>query len=208
MKLIVALGNVGSQYAKTRHNAGFMAADRLIARLGLADAPMRSRFHAAVVEAHIRGHKSLIIKPTTLMNRSGMSVAEAVSFFKVDPSSDLLVLVDDLALGCGTIRLRASGGAGGHNGLSDIKRALGGDTYPRCRIGIDPKPSFMDQADYVLGRFTDEQAGQLEPALDRTADAIETFIADGIEAAMNRHNAGDKPADQQQKRERPDPSAA
>ena len=206
MKLIVALGNVGSQYAKTRHNAGFMAADRLIARLGLTDAPMRSRFHAAVVEAHIRGHKSLIIKPTTLMNRSGMSVSEAVSFFKVDPAADLLVLVDDLALDCGTIRLRAGGGAGGHNGLSDIKRALGRDTYPRCRIGIDPKPSFMDQADYVLGRFTSEQTDALEPALEKAADAIETFIAEGIEAAMNKHNAGEKPA--KKGRERPDPSAA
>src|SRR5690606_25477253 len=100
-------------------------------------------------------------------------------FYKIDVSSDLLVFVDDLALPLGALRLRAAGSAGGHNGLSDIQRALGTEAYPRCRIGIDARPAFMDQADYVLGRLTAEEMAVMDPALDRAADAAEVFISEG-----------------------------
>ena len=193
MKLIVGLGNPGSQYEKTRHNAGFMAVDR-IARRHFAGETPRGRFQGAVLEGSVKGERCVLLKPTTYMNRSGAAVAQAANFYKIDVSSDLLVFVDDLALPLGARRLRAAGAAGGHNGLSDIQRALGTEAYPRCRIGIDARPAFMDQADYVLGRLTAEEMAVMDPALDRAADAAEVFISEGITPAMNRFNAtGPKP---------------
>lgn len=187
MKLIVGLGNPGSQYERTRHNAGFMAVDR-IARRHFAGETPKGRFQGAVVEGSVGGERCVLLKPTTYMNRSGASVAQAAGFYKIDVSSELLVLVDDLALPLGGIRLRASGSAGGHNGLADIQRALGTEAYPRCRIGIDARPAFMDQADYVLGRLTPEEISALEPALEKAADAAEVFIREGIAPAMNKFN--------------------
>ena len=133
------------------------------------------------------------MKPTTYMNGSGRAVAEAVNFYKLIPSSDLFVIVDDVALPLAALRIRPGGGAGGHNGLSDIEQALGTDAYPRLRLGIDPSPPFMDQADYVLGRFTEDQWTQMSPAIDRAADAAEAFVASGIDVSMNRFNAPASP---------------
>jgi PTH1 family peptidyl-tRNA hydrolase len=201
MKLLIGLGNPGKSYDKTRHNAGFMVIDRLAERHGPA-APVKARFNAACTEVRMpgagakgggaggaAGEPVLLLKPTTYMNRSGAPVAEAINFYKLDPARDLLVIVDDVALPCGAIRLRPGGGPGGHNGLADIQRALGHDAYPRLRVGIDPSPEFMDQADYVLGRFTDPQWALVKPALDKAADACEVFVRDGLDAAMNRFNA-------------------
>jgi len=187
MKLIVGLGNPGAEYAGTRHNAGFMAVERLAARHGLTGP--RARFHGAVLEGPIAGHKCMLLEPTTYMNRSGRAVAGAAAFYKLEPR-DLLILVDDVALPCGRIRLRASGSAGGHNGLTDIQKALGTREYPRLRIGIDP-PGRAPQVDYVLGRFSPEQRAALDPALDRACDAVECWVREGIEAAMTRYNAAD-----------------
>jgi len=188
MKLIVGLGNPGSQYEKTRHNAGFLAIDRL-ARRHLHGVTPKGKFSGVVIEGPIRNERCVLLKPTTYMNKSGQSVAEALGFYKLRVEEDVLVLVDDIALPSGQIRLRPGGGAGGHNGLSDIQRALGSDAYPRCRIGIDAKPPFMDQADYVLGKFSPEQWSALEPALERACDAAETFVAEGLQTAMNRYNS-------------------
>jgi len=187
MKLVVGLGNPGAEYDRTRHNAGFMAIDRLVERHA-AGQPARAKFHAAVTEAALPGAgKALLIKPTTFMNRSGLAVAEAVNFYKLDPAEDLLVIVDDVALPVGAIRLRAAGGDGGHNGLGDICRALATVDYARLRVGIDP-PGPVPQRDYVLRRFTPEQAEAMGPALDRAADAAELWAREGAEAAMNRFN--------------------
>jgi PTH1 family peptidyl-tRNA hydrolase len=189
MKLIVGLGNPGSEYERTRHNAGFMALDRASARLANG-APVRSKWNSTIVEADVKGEKTLFMKPLTFMNRSGTPVAEALNFYKMNPAADLLVLVDDYALPMGTIRLREGGGDGGHNGLTDVERALGTQTYPRLRIGIDRPPvTYSDPADWVLGRFDDAQLASLRPTLDRTADAVECFISRGLSAAMNRFNA-------------------
>jgi PTH1 family peptidyl-tRNA hydrolase len=188
MKLIVGLGNPGPQYEKTRHNAGFMAVDRLHRRWGAGAVP-KGRFQGLCTETVIRSVRCILLKPATFMNLSGRSVAEAIGFYKLDPRQDLLVIVDDTALPCGTIRLRPSGSSGGHNGLGDIERALSSIDYPRLRIGVDAKPPQMAQHDYVLGRFTPEQAALLEPALDKAADAAEMFVEKGLEAAMNRFNA-------------------
>jgi PTH1 family peptidyl-tRNA hydrolase len=208
MKLIVGLGNPGSKYDRTRHNAGFMVVDRLAGRHA-AGAP-RARFNALCTEIKPGGggEQVLLLKPTTYMNLSGRSVAEAVGFYKLVPATDLLVVVDDVAIPAGAIRVRPSGGAGGHNGLTDIQRALGSDAYPRLRIGIDPAPEFMDQADYVLGRFSDEQWALVEPALDKAADACEVFVKDGLDAAMNRFNAPPAPPRPRKPRPEGTPPAA
>lgn len=191
MKLIVGLGNPGSQYDKTRHNVGFMVVDRLAQR-HLPGVTPKARFSGVTLEGSVKNERCLLLKPTTYMNKSGQSVAQAIGFYKLNPAEDVMVLVDDVALPTGQLRLRGSGSAGGHNGLTDIERALGTNVYPRCRIGIDACPPFMDQADYVLGRFTPDQWAAMDPALDRATDATETFIASGITTAMNRHNS--KPA--------------
>lgn len=186
MKLIVGLGNPGAQYVKTRHNAGFMAIDRLVERHA-PGAVVKSRFQADGVEASIASTKCLLLKPMTFMNLSGQSVLQAVQFYKV-PLSDLLVITDDLALPVGSVRLRAGGGAGGHNGLSDIERRLGSADYPRCRVGIGPKPPMFDQAAFVLSRFAEEEQDGLASSIQTAAAAVETFVASGIDVAMNRFN--------------------
>jgi PTH1 family peptidyl-tRNA hydrolase len=194
VKLIVGLGNPGPEYARTRHNAGFMVVDRFAARWASAGGEIaRSRFGGLATECSVKGHKALLLKPLTYMNRSGQSIVQAIAFYKCDPASDLLVLVDDVALPTGAIRLRPGGSAGGHNGLADIQRALGNDTYPRLRIGIDAKPPVIALHDYVLGRFSDEQLTALAPALEKACDAAELFITDGLDAAMNRFNRKDDP---------------
>jgi len=200
MKLIVGLGNPGTQYARTRHNAGFMVVDRLADSFAKG-AITKGRFGAGVVEADIDGEKCLLIKPGNFMNRSGSSVAEAVNFYKLQAPSDLLVVADDLAFPIGTVRLKPAGGPGGHNGLTDVQRALGGDNYPRLRVGIGAKPEFMDQADYVLSRFTAEEQPLFDGSIDQAAKACRIFAAKGIDAAMNACNA--PPAVPKPKRERP-----
>lgn len=206
--MIVGLGNPGSEYARTRHNAGFMALDRLKNRYA-SGAVARSRFGGLAVEAVLppsepgRGdgpgaeEKCLLLKPLTYMNLSGQSVGEAVRFYKLDPEQDVLVLVDDVALGLGKVRVRAMGSAGGHNGLADIERVLGTRRYARCRIGIDaPPPGGIRQRDYVLGRFTDEQMAELERAgggLDRACEASRAWATRGVMCAMDRFNA-DEPS--------------
>lgn len=187
MKLLVGLGNPGSEYARTRHNAGFLAIDLLVERYGQGQVP-KSKFHAMVVEASVRGVKCLLMKPMTYMNRSGQAAAEACRFFKLDPAKDVLVLVDDVALPCGAIRVKAGGGAGGHNGLTDIARKLGTEYYARLRIGVDEKPPMMRLDDYVLGKFTEEQLDRVKPALAKAADASEVFVTEGVDAAMNQFN--------------------
>lgn len=186
MKLIVGLGNPGSQYAKTRHNAGFMVVDRLAVRHGLSGA--KTRFRCGVLDGLIASQRCLLMQPMTFMNRCGSAVREAVLFYKADPGADLLVVVDDVALSVGQIRIRAEGGTGGHNGLADIETALNTRAYARLRVGIDP-PGRLPQADYVLSRFTQEQLSRLEPAIDRACDAIECWLRHGIDQTMTRFNA-------------------
>ena len=145
------------------------------------------KFHSGVLEGRIAGQRCALLQPMTYMNRSGQAVAEAMAFFKLEPA-DVMIIVDDVALPVGRIRLRAEGGAGGHNGLADIQRALGGAAYPRLRVGIDP-PGRVAQRDYVLGRFTAEQLDAVTPALERNCDAIECWLTDGIDKAMSVYNA-------------------
>jgi len=186
VKLIVGLGNPGPQYNRTRHNVGFDVLDRL-ARRYAPGTIARSKFHGAVIETEIEGERTHLLKPTTFMNRSGLSISEATRFYKMNCQEDLMVIVDDVALECGTIRLRSSGSSGGHNGLSDIGEKLGTDQYPRLRIGIDG-PGQIPQKDYVLGKFRPDQRERLEPALDSACQAVVDWIRVGILEAMNHFN--------------------
>lgn len=184
MKIIAGLGNPGLEYAKTRHNAGFMVLARLAERYNLTST--KHRFHSESLDGRIAGEKVMLLSPLTYMNKSGLAINEALRFYKAEPA-DLIVVVDDIALPCGKIRLRASGSAGGHNGLSDIENRLATRDYPRLRIGIDP-PGRIPQIDYVLGRFTEQQLAELDPALDQACDAIECWLTEGIQKAMSLFN--------------------
>jgi len=186
MKLIVGLGNPGSEYDRTRHNVGFEVVDSLARRFAGGEVA-RAKFHALLVDARIADEKVLLAKPTTYMNRSGTSVSEIVNFYKLDPTTDVLVIVDDVALECGLIRLRQDGSAGGHNGLADIEQRIGTRAYARMRIGID-RPGSIPQKDYVLGRFRPEQRELIERALDDAVAAAQCWVSEGITEAMNRYN--------------------
>jgi len=197
VKLIVGLGNPGRDYVGTRHNIGFEAVDALaknlgwISREGDFERLARNSFDGLMLDGVMplgSNEKLILLKPMTYMNLSGRSVAAAKNFYQV-PTSDLMVVLDDMALPAGKIRIRPSGSSGGHNGLEDIQRMLGTNKYPRLRIGIDSPPPFIPGRDYVLSRFTAEQRKAIEPALERTASALATWIDKGIETAMNRFNA-------------------
>jgi PTH1 family peptidyl-tRNA hydrolase len=202
MKLIVGLGNPGSDYAKTRHNVGFDAIDRFAGRTGLTtskpgefDRVARTKFDGLALDGAVGvagggSEKVLLLKPTTYMNLSGRSVQAAMAFYQLTPA-DVMIILDDVALPCGKLRIRAGGSSGGHNGLKDIARALGTEQYPRLRIGVDPPPPRVPQRDYVLGRFTEDQRAGIEQALDRASDALLTWIGLGLNAAMNKFNVAE-----------------
>lgn len=196
MKLIVGLGNPGPEYTRTRHNAGFVVVDRIAdthAKGAGGGAIPKSRFQAMTVEAEIGSEKCVFMKPMTFMNLSGRAVSEAIRFFKLQPATDLLVIVDDFYLPVGSVRIREAGGTGGHNGLSSIDQSLGNGLYPRVRVGVGErpnggKPANWDQADYVLSKFADDEWSEMQPAFDRAAKATESFVRRGLAAAMNEFN--------------------
>jgi len=185
-KAIVGLGNPGSEYERTRHNAGWILLDHLAERFGFTQ--WRRADKAVAATGTVGGVPVKLVRPTTYMNLSGQTVLPLRSP-SWDPSSDLLVLVDEAALPLGTFRLRGAGSAGGHNGLKSIEAALKRQDYARLRIGVGPKPpEYDDLADFVLGRFTRAERATLDALLDPMTAAVETWITDGIESAMNRHN--------------------
>ena len=199
MKIIVGLGNPGREYVGTRHNVGFEVIDAIARKLGWTFGPdefdrvAKTKFDGLAMDGAIQlasgeSEKLLLLKPMTYMNLSGRSVQAAKAFYQVT-SADLMVVLDDLALPAGKIRLRASGSDGGHNGLRDIQRMLGTSQYPRLRIGIDPPPPRVPGRDYVLGRFSEEQRQRLDPGIGRSADAVLTWVEKGINVAMNQFNA-------------------
>jgi PTH1 family peptidyl-tRNA hydrolase len=188
VKLIVGLGNPGAEYERTRHNVGFDVIDRLARRYAdPAAGAAKARFSGLTLEGQIGSEKVLLLKPLTYMNLSGNAVGEAIRFYKLQPEADLLVIVDDIALACGVIRLRCEGSAGGHNGLGDIERKLATSNYPRLRIGVD-NPGAIPQKSYVLGKFRPDQLERLEPALNEAVDAAACWAINGIAEAMNRFN--------------------
>jgi PTH1 family peptidyl-tRNA hydrolase len=185
--LIVGLGNPGAEYARSRHNAGFMLADRLAARWG-AVWRAQEKFQARVAPAQAEGQRCLLCEPLTFMNASGTAVVALVNYYQA-PLSRLLVLVDDADLPLGEIRLRGRGSSGGHHGLESIEQALGTRDFARLRLGIGRRAEDGRQiTGYVLGRFRREEADLLAKVLDRAADQAACWLGAGIHQAMNRFN--------------------
>jgi PTH1 family peptidyl-tRNA hydrolase len=185
--LVVCLGNAGEKYENTRHNVGFMVADQLGEDW---DIPIqRLKYRALTGTTEVKGHKVMILKPTTLMNLSGESVHEAASFFKI-PADHVLVVCDDTSLPLGKVRVRPSGSAGGHNGLKNIIAHLGTDQFPRVKVGVGQKPHpDYDLADWVLGKFTPAEQETLSPAIRKAAKAVAFLVAgNDISKAMNQYN--------------------
>jgi PTH1 family peptidyl-tRNA hydrolase len=181
VRLVVGLGNPGAEYNRTRHNVGFNVVDLLASEWGLTWQHSKS-WHALWA----RGEKAILVKPTSYMNRSGEPLSAVANFYKIAPA-EVLVVLDDLALELGRLRLRTEGGTGGHNGLESIIMHLGTEAIPRLRIGIGVAPS-EGAVDYVLGRFFEEEIPVVEKTIERAADAVKCAIDKGVLSAMNLFN--------------------
>lgn len=185
MKLVVGLGNPGNQYEGSRHNTGFRVVDLLARRAGLAI--NQRRFYALLGQGSMGGQEVLLAKPLTYMNRSGYAVRAVIGWYNLDPH-DVIVVVDDMALELGRIRMRPRGSDGGHNGLKSIINLLGTEEFPRLRVGIGRPGPAEDTVSYVLRWFEREELPTISEAMCRAADALEAWIGLGIDEAMARFN--------------------
>lgn len=184
--IVAFLGNPGLKYNGTRHNAGFMAADAMEKKLGVSINKMR--FKALTQTADIGGKKVLLMKPQTYMNLSGDAIAQAANFYKVPPER-VIVVSDETALPIGRLRIRRGGSAGGHNGLKSVIARLGTDQFPRIRLGVGDKPHpDYDMADWVLSAFKGQDAADMELVAKKAADAVECYITEDADRAMNKFN--------------------
>ena len=186
MHIIAGLGNPEPKYDRTRHNTGYEVLDRLVSECGI---PLDYQKHDALCgKGMIEGEKVILMKPLTYMNLSGRAIADAMNFYKLFPKSELIVIYDDVDLPLGTIRIRESGSAGGHNGMKDIIEKLGTQDFVRVRVGVGAKPDEWDLVDWVLGRFTDEEEEVMKKARSRAAEAVCAILAHDAEYAMSRYN--------------------
>jgi PTH1 family peptidyl-tRNA hydrolase len=186
VKLVVGLGNPGRRYVESRHNVGFIVVDELARRWALGAGRFEKRFEALAWEAARGDERVLLLQPQTFMNLSGRSVSAARRFYKIE-LADILVVFDDLDLPVGRLRLRGRGSAGGHKGLADILRHLGDDAVPRLRFGIG-KVDASVTVQYVLGKFRPDEQPAVAAAVVMAADAVECWLAQGLETAMNEYN--------------------
>jgi PTH1 family peptidyl-tRNA hydrolase len=184
VKVIVGLGNPGREYASTRHNLGFMVVDEIARRLSAGET--RRRFRSELAEGFDGGEKLVLVKPQTYMNLSGSAVRETANWYKI-PSNEILVVVDDIDLPFGTIRMRPGGGSGGHNGLKSIIADLGTDEFPRLRLGIGRGRGVATRQ--VLGRFNQEEERELPELVRSAADCALDWGRSGVILAMNRCNS-------------------
>ncbi len=182
--LIVGLGNPGRRYQKNRHNIGFMVLDRLAAAWQIELNRVQQK--AIVGDGRFQDHTLILAKPQTFMNLSGDSVGPLARYYRI-PAQNVLVIYDELDLPLGTIRLRGQGGAGGHNGMRSIIQHLG-DDFPRLRLGIGRPPGRMPPAAYVLQNFDKEEQLLVAEIIEEAAQAVTTFLTDGLDLAMSRHN--------------------
>ncbi len=183
--LIVGLGNPGKKYAHTRHNIGFMCVDALAAKYQIAIESVK--FQAKVGEGIITDKRVVLVKPQTYMNVSGVAVRGLASFYKI-PSEQILLIHDDLDTPVGTLRIRTGGGAGGQKGVRSTIEHLGTEKFPRVRFGIGRPPGKMDAAVYVLQEFIKEEVPLVRETVERVIKAVEIWLTEGIEMAMNRQN--------------------
>lgn len=184
--LLVGLGNPGMQYEKTRHNAGFMAADRLAEKFSCTFS--KNRHDALYGECNIGDARVLIAKPQTFMNCSGSAVTKIASFYKI-PNDRIIVMFDDVSLAPGKLRIRPKGSDGGHRGMRDIIELCGTDNIMRIKIGVGSKPHpDYDMKDWVLGKISQEQQSDFKTACENAVKAVEEIIARGIDSAMNKYS--------------------
>lgn len=186
MKVVIGLGNPGPEYDATRHNVGWWVVDRLAYDWDFG--PFRRDGRALVSEGPVGTHEVRLVKPTTYMNRSGAALRSLPGGEDFDPAEDLLVVVDDASLDVGKVRFRPQGSPGGHNGLKSISGALRSNEYARLRIGVGRKPEGEDLADWVLAPMTREDEQVIVDLLPELTTAVEAWLGEGVEAAMNRFN--------------------
>lgn len=185
--IIAGLGNPGSKYEMTRHNAGFLAVDLFAIKEGVSIKKLK--FHSLVCDVKIGGKKCLLMKPQTFMNNSGDAIGEAARLYGIPPEK-VIIISDDISLDVGKIRIKRKGSAGGHNGLKSIIAQLGTENFPRIKIGVGKKPSAdYDLVDWVLGRFPKALEADLKTALENTAAAIPLIVGGETDKAMNLFNS-------------------
>lgn len=185
MKVIVGLGNPGMEYARTKHNVGFMLVDALAEQLGVTD--WQENFHAMIAEVRLGSAKVLLVKPQTYMNNSGEAVGPLLRWYKL-PAEDLIVAHDDMDIPVGTIRLRRKGSAGGHNGIKSVLAHVGDENFARVRIGIGrPLPGWT-VIHHVLAPFSEEDVPKIREAVRYLLPAVECIVTEDIDHAMNRYN--------------------
>ncbi len=185
MKLIVGLGNPGLQYAATRHNIGFEVIDSLAEAYNIQ--VTKSKYKALIGEANIKGERVILMKPQTYMNLSGEAVRACMDFHKIT-NEEVFVIFDDVSLEVGQLRLRKNGSAGGHNGIKSIIAHIGTQDFSRLKFGVGEKPAGWDLANYVLGRFSEDDLKIIGPRFKDAVDATTMFVTDGIDKAMNKYN--------------------
>ena len=189
--LVVGLGNIGFEYVDTRHNIGFSVLD---AWAQASNTSFSTKRYGDVAEVRFKGHSFTLLKPSTYMNLSGKAVNYWLQQSKI-PVERLLVIVDDMALPIGHLRLRKKGSDGGHNGLANIAQMIGTESYCRLRIGIGSHIGFGSQVDFVLGKWTAEEKVELKPAIERAIDVIKAFGTIGVDRAMNQYNTKGAPSE-------------
>jgi PTH1 family peptidyl-tRNA hydrolase len=189
MHLVLGLGNPGRKYEKTRHNVGFLVADRLAARAG--ETCDKSQLGALVAKVRLRDADVVLAKPQSFMNLSGQPAASLRGYYKVT-NDQVIVVHDEVDIPFGQVRIKVGGGHGGHNGLRDLVARLGDGNFVRVRVGVSRPPPGWDTADYVLGAWDTSEQRELEEIVDRAADAVEAILRDGVTNAMNVFNTRPK----------------
>ena len=183
--VVIGLGNPGKDYTNTRHNIGFNTIEQLANQNNIK--LNKVKFKAVYGEGNIGGERVLLVKPQTYMNNSGIAVSEIVRFYKLDVK-DLIVIVDDIDIDFATVRIKAKGSAGSHNGLKSIIAHLKDENFPRVKIGIGKKHPREDLANFVLSNFAKKETQEIEEAIEDASNAVETIITDSINEAMNKYN--------------------
>ncbi len=185
--MIVGLGNPGKQYEITRHNAGFICLDLMAEKFGIKITKLK--FKSLLGDGRIEGKRCLLLKPQTFMNLSGEAVRDAAEFYKIPPEN-IIVIFDDISLDPGKLRIRRKGSDGGHNGMKNIIYHIKNDNIPRIKVGVGAKPNpEYDLADWVLSRFTKDEAKLIKEAAENAMGAVELMVQDKIDMAMSRYNS-------------------
>lgn len=185
MYLIVGLGNPGRNYVDTRHNVGFMTIDRIANKHNIE--VIKSKHNALIGEGSINGERVILMKPMTFMNESGRAIIDCVRFLKI-PIGNIIVICDDIDIPFGTVRVKKKGSAGTHNGLKSIINHTKDQNFPRIKISVGKKPAYMDLANFVLSRFSNDEKKVLDLQIDDAVEATELIIKSGVDEAMNKLN--------------------